>query len=290
MNWNNVYIICLVFLGVQWEVAAQRCVFTLSVICFWSYCLMSQSRGRGWICQIRRGEQSDQCAVTVYTPETRIRTAEPPKALPTLMQHFWGKYRYRERVRLAAQRKSKHPEFWPRYLEPVKGSTDISLISLWVWIFGLLVAVTVEKGPIWNHRGQGFSTRSCMMEKRTGWDGVFEKGLQQDACHGEIYDVLARGRGRCREETDAMYRGEFCAVKHSGSSISGEVTAQLMAATARIVNSPCSTNRTVLIKVGWTSFYFPAYISTAHMWPWTTKPVLNVNFSKLRCIHHLKAE
>ncbi len=47
-----------------------------------------------------------------------------------------------------------------------------------------------------------------------------------------------------------MYRGEFCAVKHSGSSISGEVTVQLMAATARIVNSPCSTNRTVLIKVG----------------------------------------
>ncbi len=25
------------FLGVQWQVAAQRCVFTLSVICFWSY-------------------------------------------------------------------------------------------------------------------------------------------------------------------------------------------------------------------------------------------------------------
>ncbi len=27
-----------------------------------------------------------------------------------------------------------------------------------------------------------------------------------------------------------------------------------------------------------------------HMWPWTTKPVLSVNFSKLRFIHHMKAE
>ncbi len=26
------------------------------------------------------------------------------------------------------------------------------------------------------------------------------------------------------------------------------------------------------------------------MWPWTTKPVIRVNFSKLRFIHHLKAE
>ncbi len=27
-----------------------------------------------------------------------------------------------------------------------------------------------------------------------------------------------------------------------------------------------------------------------HMWPWSTKPVIRVNFSKLRVIHHLKAE
>lgn len=94
-----------------------------------------------------------------------------------------------------------------------------------------------------------------MMEKRTGLDeGAFEKGLQQDACHGEIYYVLASGRecgkvGRCRKGADAMFHGEFCAVKRRGSSISGEVTAQLMAATALIVTSPCSANRTVLIKV-----------------------------------------
>lgn len=56
-----------------------------------------------------------------------------------------------------------------------------------------------------------------MMEKRTGLDeGAFEKGLQQDACHGEIYDVLASGRecgkvGRCRKGADAMFHGEFCA-------------------------------------------------------------------------------
>ncbi len=27
-----------------------------------------------------------------------------------------------------------------------------------------------------------------------------------------------------------------------------------------------------------------------YMWPWTTKPVIRVNFSKLRFMHHLKAE
>ncbi len=29
---------------------------------------------------------------------------------------------------------------------------------------------------------------------------------------------------------------------------------------------------------------------TTHLWPWTTKPVLSVHFSKLRCIHQLNAE
>ncbi len=27
-----------------------------------------------------------------------------------------------------------------------------------------------------------------------------------------------------------------------------------------------------------------------NMWPWSTKPVIRVNFVKLRCMHHLKAE
>ncbi len=31
-------------------------------------------------------------------------------------------------------------------------------------------------------------------------------------------------------------------------------------------------------------------LTQTHLWPWTTKPVLSVNFSKLRCIHDLKAE
>ncbi len=39
--------------------------------------------------------------------------------------------------------------------------------------------------------------------------------------------------------------------------------------------------------------HFVTYIISndkTHMWPRTTKPVISVNFSKLRFIHHLKAE
>ncbi len=33
-----------------------------------------------------------------------------------------------------------------------------------------------------------------------------------------------------------------------------------------------------------------SYAFTSQIWPWSTKPVIRVNFSKLRCMHHLKAE
>ncbi len=81
--------------------------------------------------------------------------------------------------------------------------------------------------------------------------------------------------GRCRKGADAMYHGEFCAVKRRESSISGEVTAQLMAATALIVTSPCSANITVLIKVVWPKFLLSslhlvidavAQLAIAHTW------------------------
>lgn len=77
----------------------------------------------------------------------------------------------RERMRLAAVWKSKHPEFWPqdiRSLWKVQRSADSNepdISSLWVWICGLLVAATMENCPIWNHRWQGSSTLSCMMKQ-----------------------------------------------------------------------------------------------------------------------------
>ncbi len=37
-------------------------------------------------------------------------------------------------------------------------------------------------------------------------------------------------------------------------------------------------------------FIFHSHWFIQHLWPWSTKPVISVNFSKLRVIHHLKAE
>ncbi len=36
--------------------------------------------------------------------------------------------------------------------------------------------------------------------------------------------------------------------------------------------------------------YFVIYSPLGYLWPWTSKPVIRVNFFKLRFIHHLKAE
>ncbi len=38
--------------------------------------------------------------------------------------------------------------------------------------------------------------------------------------------------------------------------------------------------RVIFVHISWTS----------NMWPWSTKPVIKVNFEKLRFMHHLKAE
>lgn len=177
--------------------------------------LMVRGRGRGWKCQIRRAEQRDQCAVTVYTQETRICSAEPPKkkTLPSLMQHFWGgKQIERKRMRLAE--KQRPQETW--------SSSEVSLVH-WAVFQQLMtlfisVAVTVEKRPVWNDRRQGFFYSVLYdegEENRMRWRRALREAWSMDACQGEIY-VLASGRecgrvggGKCRKPADAICRGEF---------------------------------------------------------------------------------
>ncbi len=65
-----------------------------------------------------------------------------------------------------------------------------------------------------------------------------------------------------------------------------------------LIQYVCPGSRSPALPRMFLTSYFPrsttrqssSASATVNMWPWSTKPVIRVHFSKLRFMHHLKAE
>lgn len=130
--------------------------------------LMVRGRGRGWKCQIRRAEQRDQCAVTVYTQETRICSAEPPKKKHCQAWCSTFGEESRSRGRGCDWLKSKDLKK-PEVVQRSAWFTEQYFSSLWLCLYRWQWPWRNVQSEM--TAGRVSSTLSCMMkERRTGWD------------------------------------------------------------------------------------------------------------------------